>query len=507
MLDSLTRIEILQRRLDKWLPTKTKAKKTRGISRFEKYGNDPVAFAVEVLGIKPWSRQEEILRAVSVHEKVATRSGHKIGKTTTIAILALWWFCTRARAFVILTSSTDTQIKRQLWPEVQRLYRGATVAIGGKLNDTHHGGLVDVDRTVFGVSTNNTENMGGYSGAELLFLADEASGIDEGIFNAIEGNRAGGARLAMFGNPTQMSGTFYDAFHDKQEFWHPVHVSSTETPNASGSGEEIPGLATKAWVEEKTAELGGPGNPEYDIRVAGEFPAQGEDSVIGSKIIVEAQKRWRAPTLDDGPLEVGVDVARFGGDESVVQARRGKFLYEPKVFKNLDGPALATKVLELVRELREEATAMLGIMSNTGEPVERRSFEKAVVKIDSIGVGASPYDILKQSKEIEIIAVDVGTAADNDEDYVNLRAQLWFGLRDWLKVGAFKTDSRTANELAAVRYKTDAQMRYQIESKDNLRKRIHRSPDRADAMALAVYRAPVKKVRVGSPRLLAYADY
>lgn len=438
---------------------------------------DPVEFAQKHLGITPWSRQAEILQAVREHPKVAVRSGHKIGKSTSCAILALWWWATRPRALVVMTSSTDGQVKDILWPEVRRLYRHAPQPLGGVLYESHHSGLKHEDeRRVIGISTNRTENMGGFSGADLLFIADEASGIEDTIFDAIEGNRAGGAKVVMFGNPTRTTGRFYHAFHEGRQFWKTLHISSTESPNVTSGRDVIAGLATRAWVEEKTAELGGPGNPEWDIRIGGNFPQQGENSLVGLAMAEQATKDWRLPKLEDGPLEIGVDVARYGADETVICARRGKFMYPLRTVRAMDGHEVAAEVMGVVRALRFQYDA---------------GPERAVVKIDSIGVGASPYDVLRRIDEIDVEGVDAGMAATASEDYYNLRSQLWFALRDWLRSGGkFKEDVKTHVELIAVKYFFDARGRKRVESKEDIKAQIHRSPDRADAMALAVYNPP-----------------
>src|ERR1051325_3357974 len=86
---------------------------------------DPVVFCEKHLGIKPWSKQVEIMRAVAEHPRVAVRSGHKCGKTTSAAAIALWWLSTRSRATVVLTSSGGRQVSEILWPEVRRLYKNA----------------------------------------------------------------------------------------------------------------------------------------------------------------------------------------------------------------------------------------------------------------------------------------------------------------------------------------------------------------------------------------------
>ncbi len=447
---------------------------------------DPVAYFRDVLGVIPWTRQEEILRAVATHPRVAVRSGHKIGKSNSAAGLALWWYEAHPRGLVVLTSATDFQVGQILWAELRRLVGGALRPIHGTLNRAHRTGLVaDDGRKIIGVATNQTENMGGFSGPETLFIVDEASGVDETIFDAIEGNRAGGARVVMFGNPTQASGTFYDAFHDKADFWHGIHVSSEEAAEYQERVRVVPGLATRAWVEDKRLEWDGPkpgappgqaNGPLWDIRVGGDFPGQGENVVIGLQLVEVAAKRG-ASMLPDGPLELGVDVAWYGDDESVIQPRRGRKALQPTALRSMDPVDVAGKVLEVVRQLR-------------------RLGERPRVKVDVIGIGAGVYAILARSNEVYAVAVNVAESATvkpgpDEPGYYRLRDQLWFGLAAWLKAGGgLPADPRLRAELVAPKYRFTPAGDYRVEGKDELKKRLKRSPDRADALCLSVYNPP-----------------
>lgn len=476
---------------------------------FARYHDDPVGFAVDILGITPWERQVEILKSIAHHPKVAVRSGHKVGKTNSIAIATLWWFATRLRAKVVLTSSTDAQIETQLWPEIRGLYSNAKVALGGKMNLSHQTGLRAEDgRHVFGISTNKTDNMGGHSGAELLFLADEASGIKDVIFQAIEGNLAGGGRLGMFGNPIRTSGTFFEAFHSKAEFWHRIHVSSAMTPNVVSGQDLIPGLATRAWVELKTREHGGPGDPQFDVRVAGNFPQQSENAIIGLSDVDDAQQRWRMPVATDGVLELGVDVARFGDDETVIYARRGNYFYPPVVLRSMDGIDVAGHVLKMVRELRVGTPVVTTSRTAAGEQQSMRLAEVPKVKIDVTGgTGGSPFDVLKRHRdEVEAIGITVSESA-TEERFSRLRDQLWFAARDFLRQGgAIPDDPALVGELIGPTYKFDIRGRIKVESKDEMKARLenHRSPDRADALALAIYQPKTFKA-ASSPA--TFMDY
>jgi phage terminase large subunit len=452
-----------------------------------RWQNDPVLFADEVLGVKTWGRQAEFMRAVAEHPRVAVRSGHKIGKSTGAAATALWWVLTRPRATVVLTSSSYRQVKGILWKELRRLHREARVPIGGKLAEDPETGLQFVDgREIVGLSTKEPERIAGYSGANLLFIPDEASGIPEPIFEAIEGNRAGGARVAMLSNPTRTSGTFFDAFNAKRRFWRTLHVSSEETPNATGIGTPIPGLATAEWVAEKRDEWG-PDSAIYQVRVRGNFPTEGDNTVIALGLVEAARQRWdsdeadgdlREPVEQAGRLHLGIDVARFGDDDSAIVARRGQKVQPAEVVHGQDTMAIAGMALRIARDLRQQ-----------GE-------EKPLLKVDVIGVGAGVADRLREHDDVEVVDVNVAESAwatdrEGRPQYANLRSQLWFTARDFLKGGGTcPPDAKLEGELVAPVYSIDSQGRYVVESKDRMKARLGRSPDRADSFALAVYSPP-----------------
>jgi phage terminase large subunit len=433
---------------------------------------DPVLFSEDVFGITPWARQVEILRTVAAHPRVAVRSGHKVSKSNSALLLAYWWIVTRPGGRVVLTSSSSRQVKEILWHEAKALYRRARVPLGGELNSLPGSGLSFPDgRQIVGFSTDEPERMAGFSGANLLFILDEASGIPEEIFQAVEGNRAGGARVVLFSNPTRTSGTFYDAFNTKARFWKGIHVSSEETPNVTAGRVLIPGLATAEWVAEKREEWGPDyeSSPLYQVRVRGEFPSQADNAVIGLALIGAAQKR-QAPAT--GPLSIGVDVARFGDDASVIQPIRGLRALPAVSVRGQDSIQVAGKVLEVVRSLRQ------------GD-------ERVRVKVDVIGVGSGVYDQLAavaDKNRLDVVAVDVASRA-HSEDYANLRAELWFRLKRWLASGSIPEDAELVSELVAPTYGFDTSGRILIEPKDKIKARLGHSPDRAEALMLAAWDA------------------
>lgn len=442
-----------------------------------------------MLGLRLWSRQEEILCAAYESPRVAVRSGHKIGKSTSAVALGLWFTSdpvARPGARVVMTSSSARQVRTILWRELRRLYRPVRERIGGELHKVPDAGLVwDDGREILGFSTDEPEKMAGVSGAHVLFIVDEASGVPEEIFEAIEGNRAGGARLVLFSNPTRTSGTFFDAFNSKRQFWRGLKVSSEE---AAAVTPPIPGLATRAWVQEKAEEWGRE-SPIFQVRCGGNFPEQGECAVIALAAVEAARERHDARETDaNGTLDVGVDVARFGDDETVVALRRGAHAFPLRTIVNGDGPDTAGRVLEAVAKAR-------------------RGDEPVRINVDVIGVGASVFDALWRTapKGIEVVAVNVAENAtsrgpDGEEKYARLRDQLWFSLRDWLREGGeLPDDGKLEAELLAPEYAFDSRGRYVVESKDETKKKLGRSPDRADALALAVY-APTTATQTSAPK-------
>ena len=255
--------------------------------RYHAYRDDPLAFARDVLRLAIWAGNEQILTAVQLHDRVAIRAGRKVSKSNSLSALALWWMLAR-KGRVLMTSSTFAQVKQVLWYELTALSERANLNIQMPL-DPGTGVWVGLAGIV-GRSTDKRENMQGYSGADVLYLADEASGIADEILEAIEGNCAGGGKIVLAGNPTRTSGRYFDIFHNPGK-WHPIHLNSELTPNVLEGRMVIPGLATRDWVEDMR-EQWGTESPLYQVHVLGNFPTQSENAVIGLGLVEAAKQRY-----------------------------------------------------------------------------------------------------------------------------------------------------------------------------------------------------------------------
>lgn len=484
--DDLEQLDRLERRLDKFLPPEPIPPPQ--FTDAGKYRHDPVGYFRNVLGVEPWSRQRDVLHAVASHSRVSTRSGHKVSKSNSCAGIAYWWIDSRGRHGdgVVLTAPTGRQVEEILWREVRAIHArcppGTFAAAPAKLPST--GLRLPDGRFIIGFATDEAERLQGFSGASLLFIVDEASGVDESIFEAIEGNRAGGAHVLLTGNPTQTSGTFFDTFGTKAEFWHRLHISSEESPNVTGEA-SVPGLATREWIDEKRREWGEE-SPLYQVRVRGNFPEQAENAVIGLGLVQAATQR-HAATPDEGAFSIGVDPARFGDDETGIAPVRGKRAHAIRTLRSMDTVDVAGQVLATCAELGRD-----------GETIR--------VQVDETGLGAGVLDTLRRHDSVKLVrgggtarlvlvGVNAAESAPTSDLYHRMRDQVWFATRDWLRDGgAIPDDGRLHGELVAPLYAFDTGGRYVVEPKAKTKARLGRSPDRADALGLAVFRAPIVTV-------------
>lgn len=463
-----------------------------------KYRADPVLFAREILGVEPWDRQLEILEAVRDYSRVAVASGHKIGKSHSAAIIALWYYSSFEDARVVMSSTTARQVDQILWRELQMMRARAGKCLACKEGDPNdhqprpcpHSALVEGEigmlartglksddfREIVGFTAREAEAVAGISGRHLLYIVDEASGVPDVIFEAIEGNRAGGARIILFSNPTRTTGEFFEAFHSKKDLYRTIQLSSEDTPNVRAGKMVIPGLAGPDWIAEKREEWG-EDSPTYKVRVKGEFALAEDGKIFSIHAIAEAEKRWH-DTSTDGRLFIGLDPAGASGtgDDTVAAVRRGM------------------KLIELVakRGLSDEAhLAMIEALC----AAHRIPRETPVVVLDREGpIGSSLYGLLRSYLArhpgiFELVAVRSSDRAtrqpliyDRQRDALAASAEAW--IRDG---GAIPEDARFSAELHALEWIQSQSGRLKLTPKTEIRKLLGRSPDRYDAFALACW--------------------
>jgi hypothetical protein len=453
-------------------------KKKVKLSEKPEWKTDPLLFSEEALGLRCWSKQAKVVESITTHKRVAVRSGHKVGKSELLCATALWWASTKENAVVIMTMATGRQIKLILWKALRRMIQRSKVDFPKAPLDPGTGLHFKNGSYIVGFSTDDTENMGGFSGTNVLFIVDEASGVEEEIFEAIEGNLAGGgdsdksiAKIMLAGNPTRTSGTFFDAFHSGLDIYSCHHISSEDTPNVIANEIVIPGLATADYVRERR-KIWGADSPLYQVRVKGNFARQGSNSVIFLDTVCNAVNR-HSEKVGEGRLHVGVDVARFGDDSTCIVVRRGQKILAVDVYNKFDEVDIAGFVLETI-----------GKYQLKGE-------QYPLVKVDTTGIGSGVASILRRNEKIRVYEINSSAKPVDVENFINVRSELWFNMNTWLlEDGAIPDDKELQRELIAPTYHFDAQGRQVVEAKKDMKKRLGHSPDRADALALAIYAAP-----------------
>lgn len=448
--------------------------------------SDPVFFVNKVLGKELWPVQADILRSVESRTRTAVRSCHGIGKTYTAAMTILWFLYAHRKAIVLSTAPTWRQVEKLIWKEIRSAYRESVFPLGGNLlpksPELH---LIQDEWYAAGLSTNEPDRFQGFHEEHILVVVDEAAGVDIGIFEAIEGVlTSDGARLLLIGNPTGIGGPFYDAF--ARPGYNAIHVSAFDTPNFTGfgitpddiaSGEwegkvtgplPFPRLITPSWVADRYRAWG-PDSVPYQVRVMGNFPTQGDDTLIPLLWIELAMERWEETEPGD-PVEIGVDIAAYGTDKTVIAVRRGRRIEPLQVYSE------------------KSTTETAGLTKRTAEDYDTRT-----IKVDAIGIGCGVADRLEE-EGFDNVGVNVAEHSGDPERFFNLRSELWWNLRDRLDPDvtrnpdpiALPPDDELLAELAAVKYKLTGRGQVQIEPKADMKKRLGHSPDRADAVVLAL---------------------
>ena len=436
----------------------------------------PVAFAREVLGVSLWGKQEEVLDALTADRRVAVKAGNGLGKGFCAAVAVLWFMHAHPESAITLTTApTFRQVRHILWRQIHRLYRPVAEDLGGTMLDTRW--ELSADRYAMGLSADGADQFQGFHSPHMFIVVDEAEGVSEEIYEAVESvMTSADPLLLLIGNPTTMSGAFRRAFFEEQAIYHNITISALDSPNVRAGRIVTPGLTTPQWVEERE-QIWGQASPLFQSRVLGEFPDQGEDTLLRlSEVegavnnIVDAES-WTigaetvhgAERAAAGEVILAVDVARFGADRSVILRRRGEIVEDIRVLRQMDTMQLTGWVSAAIRE-----------------------WKPAQVRIDEIGVGAGVVDRLRELGH-RISGINVANRAQEDSLYINLRAEGYWGLRERFASGriSIPNDRELINELASMRYRYDSNGRIQMESKEETRRRGQPSPDKADALMLA----------------------
>lgn len=468
------------------------------------YEGDPVGFIQKGLGEVLWSKQVEIARSVVENQRTAVSACHAPGKSHLSARIVAWWIASHApgTALAITIAPTHRQVRNIIWPHIRRCHFLAKLP-GEVLTQTWKFGG-DIVAYGFSPSPYDEAATQGIHAPNLLIVVDEAGGIGEVVGQALEALMTGGnTRLLLLGNPpTDQEDSWFERCYESP-LYNTITIGAYDTPNFTGEEvglcktcpPQVPEhkitkhLVDQRWVDDVVAEFG-EDSPFVEARVWARFPRSTANKVIPFSWTEKAADNEKP--IPGHIIRLGIDIAADGGDEFVIAKADG---YTVTVEHRSSGKAnenavdVANVCLQHIREAEKQH-------ADRGIP------DKVKVKIDTIGVGWGVVSLLQTwGKEgrhsATIVPVNVAERAKDPEKFRNIRAELWWNGRILFQPRdngeqdvRLPGDRKIMSQLAGPTFKADSSGRIQIETKAEMKRRGVTSPDRAEAVLLALYEPP-----------------
>lgn len=442
--------------------------------------SDPVEWALEKGAAKDlWSKQREILWSVRDNRRTAVRSAHNVGKSFAAAIAACWWIDSSDTdsVFVVTTAPTHSQVKVILWQNIIKIH--SAVGLKGRTNLTEW--WIGDSIVAQGKKPRDwdPDAFQGIHAERVLVIIDEAAGVPAKLWDAADTLlSSAGCHVLAIGNPTTRASEFYQVCQPDSG-WNVIHVDGLESPNFTD--EDVHQilrrrLLSRQWVEEKKVKWGEE-SPMFISRVRGRFPS-GDDA---ERVVVPWgwAEACRGVDLEEGVgIQVGVDVGE-GGDHTSIAVRRGSRLDSIHTLRSRDWEKTAGKVSSVIKEVDAD-----------------------IAVVDAIGIGWGVVgELRRQHNEGKLRAViqpfkgSWGTTQPTR--FLNLRDEVWWDVgRELSRTRAWdltEADDDLIMQLSAPEYSFTAAGKVKVEPKDNVKKRIGRSPDDADALLLAFWNPPERR--------------
>lgn len=391
----------------------------------------------------------------------AVASGHGIGKSALVSWLILWAIGTMSNTKGVVTANTEPQLRTKTWAELGKWYRMwiakdlftfTATAIFSKDPDYEKTWRIDA----LPWSASSPESFAGLhnQGNRILIIFDEASAIDDVIWETTEGALTDADTEIIwccFGNPTRNSGRFYDCFHKHRKMWRRRQIDSRSVS-----------FSDKKQLEE-WRKIYGEDSDFYKVRVRGEFPSASDKQFISTAIVEGARKRIVKPQqYTFAPVILGLDPAWTGGDATVIYKRQGLYCERLlRVPKNDNDVVIATILARLEDEHHADAVF---IDLGWGQGIK------------------SAGDLWGRSWQL----IPFGQTKGIRKDCVNKRAEMWQLMKEWLQQGGTipYDDQELVDDLTGPETAPTMDGRIALEKKEDMKKRGVPSPNCADALAL-----------------------
>lgn len=464
--------------------------------RFYRWRWFPETFVREEFGVEPDAWQLEALRAFPRNPRLAMKACKGPGKTAVLAWLVLNFLATRPHPKIGATSITGDNLDTNLWPELakwigmSKFLANTFVWTASKVFHRHHPATWFAVARTWPKSADAEQQAHALAGIHadyVLFVLDEVGGIPQAVMATAEAVLASGieAHVVIAGNPTHTTGPLYEAATRQRHLWYVITI--TGDPDDPKRSPRI----SLDYAREQIA-LYGRDNPWVMVNVLGQFPPSSINALLGVEEVERAMRRhYRPDSYEWAQKRIGVDVARFGDDRTVLFPRQGLVAWRPVIMRQVRTTEIATRILR-------------------AEQLWQRSGSKDIlILVDDTGHwGHGAVDILVTAGK-PVLPVTASSPSLNKK-YKTVRDELWLNLADWVKKGGALPQSHPelVRELTEPTYSFQGG-KFVVEPKDEVKKRLGYSPDLADALAqtFAIPDAPADIMAQLADRSRAATDY
>ena len=453
------------------------------------YAEHPVHFVEDLIGVTPDEQQAKILQSVADNSMTSVRSGHGIGKSAVEAWTVIWFMATRPFPKIACTAPTQHQLFDILWAEVSKWLRHAPALEKEFVWTKEKVYLKGYPEEWFAVARTATkpDALQGFHADDILYIIDEASGVKDNIFEPVLGALSTpGARLLMCGNPTQLSGFFYESHTKNRASYKTFHVDGRKSGRVS---QEFIDTIIRMYGEDSDV---------FRVRVAGEFPKAEADVFIQLSLIEKSIMTEFSPRKTPNTIRIGCDVARFGDDKTVIGAKIDEKATIEKKRQGQDTMKTADDIVLLYYDLLKQYPGYK---------------DTVTVCVDDGGVGGGVVDRLKQMQrnnperlaQMNIVPIKFGQRIKH-KHYHDSTTFMMATVKALLSPHdddgnekpvelILPNDDDLVAQLSGRKYGLTENAKIKVESKDDMKKRGLPSPDEADCILLLCVpiREPKKK--------------
>jgi len=435
-----------------------------------RWRTDMVAFVRECFHVEPDAWQVEALQKFPTSPRLAFKACKGPGKTAVLAWIIWCFLATRPYPKVGATSITEDNLNDNLWPELAK-WQAQSHFLRDYFTWTR-------TRIVYNDAPENwfasartwpktadvqrqAQTLAGLHADHILFVLDESGGIPQAVMTtaeAILANDGVEAHVVQAGNPEKREGPLYRACVTDRHLWTVVDI--TGDPDDPKRSPRI----SVAYAKEQI-ETYGRDNPWVMVNVLGQFPPTSLNALLGDEDVTAAMRRTlAADAYSWAQARIGVDVARFGDDRTVLFPRQGLRAMLPKVMRHVRDSAVSTDIATAVLDMKAQMKADVVVMDATG------------------GWAAGARDVL-MATQAPPVSVQFNAPSGNQQ-YRNKRAEMWFSMAEWVKSGGWLPNvPELLGELTTPTY-SFVSGKMLLEPKEQVKERLGRSPDLADALAL-----------------------